>query len=112
MKARLTAAPAANRASRLVMDCFLVPLLEAAHVDGCTLPADRRPLVPGVAQILPTPTPSGTAGRLSLLAYPTTHYQVVLGLPVQSTLFNGTLTLRTVSSGKVVQIDGLAVGRS
>ncbi|GAA1609266.1 hypothetical protein [Kribbella karoonensis] len=46
------------------------------------------------------------------LAYPTTHYQVVLGLPVQSTLFSGTLTLRTVSSGKIVQIDGLAVGRS
>jgi hypothetical protein len=36
----------------------------------------------------------------------------VLGLPVQSTLFNGTLTLRTVSSGKIVQIDGLAVGRT
>ncbi|MFI5713659.1 choice-of-anchor D domain-containing protein [Kribbella sp. NPDC051620] len=46
------------------------------------------------------------------LAYPTTHYQVVLGLPVQSTLFNGTLTLRTVSTGKLVQIDGLAVGRT
>jgi len=46
------------------------------------------------------------------LAYPTTHYQVVLGLPVQSTLFSGTLTLRTVSTGKLVQVDGLAVGRS
>ncbi|WP_432888432.1 choice-of-anchor D domain-containing protein [Kribbella sp. CA-245084] len=46
------------------------------------------------------------------LAYPTTHYQVVLGLPVQSTLFNGTLTFRTVSAGKIVQIDGLAVGRT
>ena len=46
------------------------------------------------------------------LAYPTTHYQVVLGLPVQSTLFSGTLTLRTVSAGKLVQIDGLAVGRT
>jgi len=46
------------------------------------------------------------------LAYPTTHYQVVLGLPVQSTLFNGTLTFRTVSTGKLVQIDGLAVGRT
>jgi dipeptidyl aminopeptidase/acylaminoacyl peptidase len=46
------------------------------------------------------------------LAYPTTHYQVVLGLPVQSTLFSGTLTVRTVSTGKLVQIDGLAVGRT
>ncbi|NIK62284.1 choice-of-anchor D domain-containing protein [Kribbella shirazensis] len=46
------------------------------------------------------------------LAYPTTHYQVVLGLPVQSTLFSGTLTIRTVTSGKMIQIDGLAVGRS
>jgi hypothetical protein len=46
------------------------------------------------------------------LAYPTTHYQVVLGLPVQSTLFNGTLTFRTVTTGKLVQIDGLAVGRT
>ncbi|NUR97893.1 MAG: choice-of-anchor D domain-containing protein [Kribbellaceae bacterium] len=46
------------------------------------------------------------------LAYPTTHYQVVLGLPVQSTLFSGTLTVRTVSTGRLVQIDGLAVGRS
>lgn len=46
------------------------------------------------------------------LAYPTTHYQVVLGLPVQSTLFSGTLTVRTVTSGKMVQIDGLAVGRT
>ncbi|MEU4196121.1 choice-of-anchor D domain-containing protein [Kribbella sp. NPDC026611] len=46
------------------------------------------------------------------LAYPTTHYQVVLGLPVQSTLFNGTLTVRTVGAGKLVQIDGLAVGRT
>ncbi|MET9268849.1 hypothetical protein [Kribbella sp. NPDC003557] len=46
------------------------------------------------------------------LAYPTTHYQVVLGLPVQSTLFSGTLTVRTVTSGKIVQIDGLAVGRT
>lgn len=46
------------------------------------------------------------------LAYPTTHYQVVLGLPVQSTLFSGTLTVRTVSTGKIVQIDGLAVGRT
>ena len=46
------------------------------------------------------------------LAYPTTHYQVVLGLPVQSTLFSGTLTFRTVSTGKLVQIDGLAVGRT
>jgi dipeptidyl aminopeptidase/acylaminoacyl peptidase len=46
------------------------------------------------------------------LAYPTTHYQVVLGLPVQSTLFSGTLTLRTVTSGKMIQIDGLAVGRT
>jgi hypothetical protein len=46
------------------------------------------------------------------LAYPTTHYQVVLGLPVQSTLFSGTLTFRTVSTGKIVQIDGLAVGRT
>ncbi|WP_328523850.1 choice-of-anchor D domain-containing protein [Kribbella sp. NBC_00359] len=46
------------------------------------------------------------------LAYPTTHYQVVLGLPVQSTLFSGTLTFKTVSTGKLVQIDGLAVGRT
>ncbi|MGW5192467.1 hypothetical protein ACWEOO_24705 [Kribbella sp. NPDC004138] len=46
------------------------------------------------------------------LAYPTTHYQVLLGLPVQSTVFSGTLTVRTVTTGKMIQIDGLAVGRS
>lgn len=46
------------------------------------------------------------------LAYPTTHKQVLLGLPVQSTLFNGTLKLVSASSGKLVQIDGLAVGRT
>ncbi|WP_410789866.1 hypothetical protein [Kribbella sp. C-35] len=46
------------------------------------------------------------------LAYPTTHKQVLLGLPVQSTLFNGTLKLVSASTGKLVQIDGLAVGRS
>ncbi|TDW98832.1 choice-of-anchor D domain-containing protein [Kribbella sp. VKM Ac-2566] len=46
------------------------------------------------------------------LAYPTTHKQVLLGLPVQSTLFSGTLKLVSASSGKLVQIDGLAVGRS
>ncbi|MFG1814675.1 hypothetical protein ACGFIF_12980 [Kribbella sp. NPDC049174] len=46
------------------------------------------------------------------LAYPTTHRQVVLGLPVQSTLFSGTLKFVSASSGKLVQIDGLAVGRT
>ena len=46
------------------------------------------------------------------LAYPTTHKQVLLGLPVQSTLFSGTLKLVSASSGKLVQIDGLAVGRT
>jgi WD40 repeat protein len=46
------------------------------------------------------------------LAYPTTHRQVLLGLPVQSTLFSGTLKLVSASTGKLVQIDGLAVGRT
>jgi len=46
------------------------------------------------------------------LAYSTTQRQVLLGLPVQSTLFNGTLTFGTRSTGKLVQIDGLAVGRT
>jgi hypothetical protein len=46
------------------------------------------------------------------LAYPTTHKQVVLGLPVLSTLFTGTLKFVSASSGKLVQIDGLAVGRT
>jgi WD40 repeat protein len=46
------------------------------------------------------------------LAYPTTHRQVLIGLPVQTTLFNGTLTFSTRSTGKLVQIDGLAVGRT
>ncbi|MEV6268098.1 hypothetical protein AB0L64_13055 [Kribbella sp. NPDC051936] len=46
------------------------------------------------------------------LAYPTTHKQVLLGLPVQSTLFSGTLKFVNASSGKLVQIDGLAVGRT
>jgi hypothetical protein len=46
------------------------------------------------------------------LAYPTTHKQVLLGLPVQSTLFSGTLKFVSASSGKLVQIDGLAVGRT
>jgi hypothetical protein len=46
------------------------------------------------------------------LTYPTTHYQVVLGLPVQSTLFSGTLTVRTLTTGRTIQIDGLAVGRT
>ncbi|MFF0344958.1 choice-of-anchor D domain-containing protein [Kribbella sp. NPDC004875] len=46
------------------------------------------------------------------LAYPTTHKQVLLGLPVQSTLFSGTLKLVSASTGKLVQIDGLAVGRT
>jgi hypothetical protein len=46
------------------------------------------------------------------LAYPTTHRQVLLGLPVQSTLFSGTLKFVSASTGKLVQIDGLAVGRT
>lgn len=46
------------------------------------------------------------------LAYPTTHKQVLLGLPVQSTLFSGTLKFVSASTGKLVQIDGLAVGRT
>ncbi|GAB2683958.1 choice-of-anchor D domain-containing protein [Kribbella swartbergensis] len=46
------------------------------------------------------------------LAYPTTHREVLLGLPVQSTLFSGTLKLVSASTGKLVQIDGLAVGRT
>ncbi|MEU4288244.1 choice-of-anchor D domain-containing protein [Kribbella sp. NPDC026596] len=46
------------------------------------------------------------------LAYPTTHRQVLLGLPVLSTLFSGTLKFVSASSGKLVQIDGLAVGRT
>jgi hypothetical protein len=46
------------------------------------------------------------------LAYPTTHRQVLLGLPVQSTLFSGTLKFVSASNGKLVQIDGLAVGRT
>ncbi|MFI7064657.1 choice-of-anchor D domain-containing protein [Kribbella sp. NPDC050124] len=46
------------------------------------------------------------------LAYPTTHRQVVLGLPVQTTLFSGTLKFVSASSGKLIQIDGLAVGRT
>jgi len=46
------------------------------------------------------------------LAYPTTHKQVLLGLPVQSILFSGTLKFVSASSGKLVQIDGLAVGRT
>ncbi|MEU4608494.1 choice-of-anchor D domain-containing protein [Kribbella sp. NPDC023972] len=46
------------------------------------------------------------------LAYPTTHRQILLGLPVQSTLFSGTLKLVSASTGKLVQIDGLAVGRT
>jgi hypothetical protein len=46
------------------------------------------------------------------LAYSTTQRQVLLGLPVQSTLFSGTLIFSTRSSGKLIQIDGLAVGRT
>jgi hypothetical protein len=46
------------------------------------------------------------------LAATTTQRQVLIGLPVQSTLFSGTLTFSTRSTGKLVQIDGLAVGRS
>ncbi|GAA0939412.1 hypothetical protein GCM10009554_29130 [Kribbella koreensis] len=46
------------------------------------------------------------------LASPTTQRQVLLGLPVQTTLFSGTLTFSTRSTGKLVQIDGLAVGRT
>ncbi|MEV0289741.1 hypothetical protein AB0H36_36915 [Kribbella sp. NPDC050820] len=46
------------------------------------------------------------------LAYPTTHRQVVLGLPVQTTLFSGTLKFVSATSGKLIQIDGLAVGRT
>jgi hypothetical protein len=46
------------------------------------------------------------------LAYSTTQRQVLLGFPVQSTLFSGTLIFSTRSSGKLIQIDGLAVGRT
>ncbi|TCM46640.1 choice-of-anchor D domain-containing protein [Kribbella sp. VKM Ac-2568] len=46
------------------------------------------------------------------LAASTTQRQVLIGLPVQSTLFSGTLTFSTRSTGKLVQIDGLAVGRT
>jgi hypothetical protein len=46
------------------------------------------------------------------LAYSTTQRQVLLGLPVQSTLFSGTLKFVSASTGKLVQIDGLAVGRT
>jgi WD40 repeat protein len=47
------------------------------------------------------------------LASATTQRQAVLPLPVQSTVFNGTLTFTVRSAtGKFVQIDGLAVRRS
>jgi hypothetical protein len=50
-------------------------------------------------------------GSVNLYAA-TTQRQVVIGLPVQSSLFSGTLKLTTRSSGKLVQIDGLAVRRT
>ena len=47
------------------------------------------------------------------LASATTQRQAVIALPVQSSVFSGTLTLTVRSAtGKGVQIDGLAVRRS
>jgi hypothetical protein len=42
----------------------------------------------------------------------TTQRQVVIGLPAQSSVFGGTLTITTRSTGKLVQIDGLGVRRT
>jgi len=42
----------------------------------------------------------------------TTQRQVVIGLPAQSSVFSGTLTITTRSTGKLVQIDGLGVRRT
>jgi hypothetical protein len=41
----------------------------------------------------------------------TTQRQVVIGLPAQSSVFSGTLTIASRSTGKLIQIDGLAVRR-
>jgi hypothetical protein len=42
----------------------------------------------------------------------TTRRQTLIALPVQPSLFSGTLTITTRSTGKLVQIDGLAVRRT
>ncbi|MDX6236290.1 MAG: hypothetical protein QOG10_1105, partial [Kribbellaceae bacterium] len=42
----------------------------------------------------------------------TTQRQAVISLPAQSSVFSGTLTIATRSTGKLIQIDGLAVRRA
>jgi hypothetical protein len=42
----------------------------------------------------------------------TTQRQAVIALPAQASMFSGTLKITTRSTGKLVQIDGLAVRRT
>jgi hypothetical protein len=42
----------------------------------------------------------------------TTQRQVVIGLPAQGSLYDGTLKITTRSTGKLVPIDGLGVRRT
>jgi hypothetical protein len=46
------------------------------------------------------------------LSATTTQRQVLIPLPVQSTTFTGTLKITSRSSGKLIQVDGLAVRRN
>jgi len=50
-------------------------------------------------------------GSVNLYAA-TTQRQTVIALPAQASVFSGTLKVTTRSSGKLVQIDGLAVRRT